>query len=60
MKNKVVLRKSFILDINGNNFSSLSIFKQGINSNGKLREPKIMVSEEKIEEFIIAEMELVS
>ena len=60
MKNKVVLKKSFILDINGNNFSSLSIFKQGINSNGKLREPKIMISEEKIDEFIIAKMELVS
>ena len=60
MKNKVVLKKSFILDINGNNFSNLSVFKQGINSNGKLREPKIMISEEKIDEFIIAKMELVS
>lgn len=60
MKNRVVLRNSFILDINGKNFSSLSIFKQGINSNGKLREPKIMISEEKIEEFIVAKMELIS
>lgn len=59
MKNKVILKKSVILDINGNNFSSLSVFKQGINSNGKLREPKIMVSEEKIDDFIVAEMELV-
>ena len=59
MKNKVILKKSVILDINGNNFSSLSVFKQGINSNGKLREPKIMVSEEKIDDFIVAKMELV-
>lgn len=58
MKNKVLLKESFILDINGKNFSSLSIFKQGINSNGKLREPKIMISEEKMEDFIVSKMKL--
>lgn len=60
MKNKVVLKKSIILDINGNNFSSLSVFKQGINSNGKLRKPKIMITEDKIDDFTVAEMELKS
>ena len=53
MKNSVELKKYFVLDINKNNRCYLSIFRQGINSNGKLREPKIMIDVDNIDKFEI-------
>lgn len=58
MKNRVVLRRAYILDIHAGNRQYLSMFKQGINSNGQLREPKIMIEREHMDKFVMAEMEL--
>lgn len=60
MKHHIVLKEVCILDINGANFQNLSIFRQGINSNGKLRDPKVMVSKEKLMNFVVARMLLES
>ena len=43
MKHSVKLTEAYILDINYDNYKYLSKFKQGINANGKPREPKIMI-----------------
>lgn len=58
MKNSVELKKFYILDINRSNKNHLTMFRQGVNSNGKLRPPKIMIEHDKLEEFIIAEVDL--
>lgn len=56
MKHSVVLKKAYILDINKENSQYLSKFKQGINSNGKPREPKIMIDSDNIKYFLIKEI----
>ena len=56
MKNRIILLKSYILDINANNFNKLIQFKQGINSNGKLRNPKIMINTSNLEDFKVSEI----
>lgn len=56
MKHSVTLKKAYILDINLNNFQYLSKFKQGVNSNGKPREPKIMIDSDNLKHFIIKEI----
>ena len=58
MKNSVELEKVYILDINPNNMQYLSKFKQGVNSNGKLRAPKIMIETQYLEKFVIKEIDL--
>lgn len=58
MKNSVQLTKYYILDINNTNKEYLSIFRQGINSDGHLRKPKIMIDNENLDKFIIAEAEI--
>jgi hypothetical protein len=58
MKNNVTLKKIYILDINKKNKNYLTIFRQGINSNGKPRAPKIMIDEKNLEHFIIFEKNL--
>jgi len=54
MKNSVQLTKYYILDINNNNKQYLSKFRQGVNSDGHLREPKIMIDNENLDKFVIA------
>lgn len=58
MKNSVQLTKYYILDINNANKEYLTKFRQGINSDGHLREPKIMIESENLDKFIIAEVEI--
>ena len=58
MKHDVKLKKAYILDINCENYRYLSKFKQGVNSNGKPREPKIMIENDNFEYFVIDELEL--
>lgn len=58
MKNSVELKKMYILDINPSNKQYLTMFKQGINSNGKLRAPKIMIEHDNLDKFVIAQMNL--
>ena len=58
MKNSVELTKAYILDINQNNVDYLSKFKQGINSNGRPREPKIMIDHDKISNFLLEKIDL--
>lgn len=55
MKHNVKLNKMYVLDINNDNKEHLTIFKQGINSNGKPRKPKIMIEDKNLKEFVIAE-----
>ncbi len=55
MKNHVTLNHWYVLDINPENAEYLSLFKQGINSNGKPRNPKIMIEESNFDKFILAE-----
>lgn len=59
MKNNVTLRKAYVLDINSSNQKYLTLFKQGINSNGKPRAPKIMINNNNLEHFIINEIKLI-
>ena len=56
MKHHVVLSKMHILDINNSNKHFLSMFRQGVNSNGKLREPKIMIDHDRISKFSICDV----
>lgn len=56
MKNNVTLKKVYMLDINYNNKEYLTIFKQGINSNGKPRAPKIMIEHDNLEKFVVEEI----
>lgn len=58
MKHSVILKKAYILDINMKNFKHLSMFKQGINSNGKPRAPKIMIDKKNFDYFVIKEIPL--
>lgn len=53
MKNSVVLTEYYILEINNNNKIHLSIFHQGKNSNGKERNPKIMIDKNFISTFLV-------
>ena len=56
MKNNVTLKKVYILDINYSNKDYLTKFKQGINSNGKPRPPKIMIEHDNLKYFILEEI----
>lgn len=56
MKNNVTLKRVYVLDINYNNRQHLTMFKQGINSNGKPRAPKIMIEHDNLKHFIIDEL----
>ena len=56
MKNNVTLKKAYLLDINPANKEYLSMFKQGINSNGKPRPPKIMIDHENLGRFVVEEI----
>ena len=58
MKNNIELTHAYIFDINSNNKRYLSKFKQGLNSNGKPREPKIMIERDCFEEFVLVEYSL--
>lgn len=58
MKNNVTLKKVYILDINYDNKEYLTMFKQGINSNGKPRAPKIMIEHDNLKYFILEEIVL--
>lgn len=58
MKNNVTLKRVYILDINYGNKEYLSMFKQGINSNGKPRAPKIMIEHDNLSHFILEEIKL--
>lgn len=58
MKNSVTLIHFYLLDINNSNKKYLSQFKQGINSNGKPRPPKIMIEKESFDKFILADLPL--
>ena len=58
MKNNVRLKRVYILDINFANREFLTKFKQGINSNGKPRAPKIMIEQDNLQHFIVEEMTL--
>lgn len=58
MKHHVELKKCYILDINNFNSQYLKKFKQGVNSNGKLREPKIMIEHDNLDKFILKEFDL--
>lgn len=58
MKNSVQLKGFYILDINPWNQKYLSTFRQGVNSNGKLRPPKIMIDRDNLSKFVIAKMAL--
>ena len=56
MKNYVRLKRVYILDINYSNREYLTKFKQGLNSNGKPREPKIMIEQDNLKYFMIDQM----
>jgi hypothetical protein len=47
-----------MLDINYSNREYLTKFKQGLNSNGKPREPKIMIEQDNLQHFIVDQIEL--
>lgn len=53
MKASIKLKSYMILEINNVNVNYLSEFKQGHNSNGKNRQPKIMIKKRNIDNFII-------
>lgn len=58
MKHDATLLRAYILDINSTNVEYLSKFRQGINSNGKPRPPKIMIDDKYLDKFIIEKIEL--
>jgi hypothetical protein len=58
MKHHVKLKKVYLLDINYNNRQYLTTFRQGINSNGKPRAPKIMIEQDNLSHFVIEELSL--
>lgn len=53
MKHSVSLKNYLILEINKYNMKYLDIFKQGKNSDGKPRNPKIMISNKNINNFLV-------
>ena len=58
MKNNVTLKRMMLLDINSSNCQYLSVFKQGLNSGGTPREPKILIEIDNLKHFIIDELVL--
>ena len=58
MKNSVRLKRVYILDINYSNHEHLTMFRQGLNSNGRPRAPKIMIEHDNLPCFIIEQMTL--
>lgn len=56
MKHDVTLECAHVLDINPSNCKYLSMFKQGINSDGKPRNPKIMIDTNTIEHFTLKKL----
>lgn len=58
MKNRVRLNRVYILDIHYSNREYLTKFKQGLNSNGKPREPKIMIEQDNLQHFIVDQIDL--
>lgn len=58
MKNCVELKRWYLLDINQRNVKYLTKFRQGINSNGKPRKPKIMIEKTNFDKFVIADFSL--
>ena len=56
MKNRVQLKRVYILDINYSNREYLARYKQGLNSNGKPRKPKIMIEQDNLHHFIVDQM----
>lgn len=58
MKNNVRLKRVYFLDINSSNCEYISMFKQGVNSNGKPREPKIMIEQDNLKYFVIDKIDL--
>lgn len=57
MKYSVKLTSYYVLEINKYNKQYLKEFKQGVNSNGKPREPKISISSKNIGNFLIHQMD---
>ena len=58
MKHSVTLNKAYILDINDRNKEYLSMFRQGVNSDGKPRAPKIMIEQSNLKHFVVKEISL--
>lgn len=58
MKHDITLTKVLILDINPSNMEYLTIFRQGVNSNGRPRQPKIMIEHTNLSHFILKEVNL--
>ena len=58
MKHSAELKRVYILDINYYNRIYLTKFRQGINSNGKPRQPKIMIEQDNLKHFMIARITL--
>ena len=56
MKHDVTLKRAYLLDIHAGNREYLTMFKQGINSNGKPRAPKIMIEQDNLKHFMIEEI----
>ncbi len=56
MKHNVTLKRAYVLDIHSGNCDHLKMFRQGINSNGRPRPPKIMIEREDLQYFMIDEM----
>ena len=56
MKNSVKLNKYYVFDINKSNQQYLTVFRQGRNSNGRLRNPKIMIEKDDYEKFLLIEI----
>ena len=56
MKHDATVVRAYVLDINNDNKVYLSIFRQGVNSNGRPRAPKIMIEEKSLEHFILEEI----
>jgi hypothetical protein len=53
MKNSIEIKKMIIAEINKYNKKYLSVFNQGLNSNGKPREPKIKINNKALDNFVI-------
>ena len=60
MKNSVTLTSFEVLEINKFNKKYLSVFEQGINSNGKPRAPKISIAKKNIKNFLIYSKNLIN
>lgn len=51
MKNSVKIVNAYVIEIKPTDIDKLSIFKQGVNSNGKTRKEKISISNTKLKDF---------